>query len=527
MTSLIPQRPALYCRLSYAPDGSLEKVERQEEDGRAMGARLKWPDFCCVYVDNSRSAWQRNRKRPDWDRMLITLDSDSSRLIPSDPKANHHHDGIMTYHGDRLIRQPYDLELLLNIADTRRIPLASVSGVRDLSNPDDRFILRIEAAQACRESDNTSRRVRVGVRSRMTGKGGKTLARSRPGGRRPFGWGVPTGKMRTKVDRRTGEEIEVPVLDFDKTVPEETELLAEVAERILAGLSKRGAVRWMNQRSRTSMGNLWTETTLTRALTAWRMAGLVEYEGVLYKAAWDEVIPLEMLEDLRTLFAEKASAHGYHGRARKYLLSGHAICSTCHDPKAGPTVPAVCSIPLRLCKYPHVRLSTKPIGKSRLYYCRLCGKGRNQAYLDAYVVGRTLRLLADPRLVSEMRAAETDGQSDVRRKIAALEQRKAALKQQIENAADDPDIDPILAMKSVASYDRKLTELRAQLSASRRHRRLDRMIGITREAWEAEHVDVRAATIQTLWHVAILPAKQGPGFDPASVKMWRRTLASE
>jgi hypothetical protein len=70
-----------------------------------MGQRLNWPEFCCVYVDNSRSAWQRNRKRPDWDRMLCAFDATGRHLIPHDPKANHHHDGIMTYHGDRLIRR--------------------------------------------------------------------------------------------------------------------------------------------------------------------------------------------------------------------------------------------------------------------------------------------------------------------------------------------------------------------------------------------------------------------------------------
>ncbi|MBO0655603.1 hypothetical protein J1792_23325 [Streptomyces triculaminicus] len=51
MNVFIPKRAALYCRLSCEPDGSLEKAERQEADDRAMGARLSWPEFCCVYVD--------------------------------------------------------------------------------------------------------------------------------------------------------------------------------------------------------------------------------------------------------------------------------------------------------------------------------------------------------------------------------------------------------------------------------------------------------------------------------------------
>ncbi|KAB1141601.1 hypothetical protein F7R91_31780 [Streptomyces luteolifulvus] len=54
------------------------------------------------------------------------------------------------------MRQPFDLERLLSVAESRGIRIASPSGARDLDNPDDRFILRIEVAQACRESDNTS-----------------------------------------------------------------------------------------------------------------------------------------------------------------------------------------------------------------------------------------------------------------------------------------------------------------------------------------------------------------------------------
>lgn len=35
-----PQKAAIYCRLSYAPDGSLEKVEQQEADCRDLAMRL-------------------------------------------------------------------------------------------------------------------------------------------------------------------------------------------------------------------------------------------------------------------------------------------------------------------------------------------------------------------------------------------------------------------------------------------------------------------------------------------------------
>jgi DNA invertase Pin-like site-specific DNA recombinase len=44
---------------------------------------------------------------------------------------------IVVYHPDRLMRQPWDLEELLSIADENGIILHGKSGNRDLSDPDD------------------------------------------------------------------------------------------------------------------------------------------------------------------------------------------------------------------------------------------------------------------------------------------------------------------------------------------------------------------------------------------------------
>ncbi|MFE2469794.1 recombinase family protein [Streptomyces mirabilis] len=500
----IPQRPCLYTRLSYAPDGSLEKCERQEELGRASGARLGWPEFCCVYVDNSRSAWQHNRRRPDWDRMLLTLDRDSGRLIPADPKANHHHDGIMTYHGDRLIRQPYDLELLLNIADTRHIPLASVSGVRDLSSADDRFVLRIEAAQACREVDNLSRR-RIDGYTRMVTRYGKC----QQGGIRPFGWGAPTGKTRTKVNPDTGEETEEAVLDFNVPVEEETKHLAKAARRMLVGaLSVNGAIRYMDSVSTTTEGGSWSSKTLWSVLTAPRIAGLIERDGVLHKAAWDPVITEEERQGLIALRAARRREKPNPGPARKYLLTGALQCERCRSED----------------------WAAKPLRKSdprRVYNCKQCHISRNVEHLDAYVTGRVLRLLSSQRFVVELHAAAADGAPDVAAQITALEQRKKETRAQLEALADHPDVDAGLAMVSLASFDKKIIALRAQLEMTSRQRLLMRMKGISRDAWNEEPIDTRHEVIAALFVIEVLnTGRRGPGFDPESVRLHRKSLGS-
>lgn len=523
---IVPTRPALYCRLSYAPDGSLEKVERQESDGRGMAARLRWPEFCCVYVDNSRSAWQRTRKRPDWDRMLMTLDASGARLVPGDPKANHQHDGIMTYHGDRLIRQPWDLELLLNLADTRRIPLASVSGVRDLGNPDDRFILRIEAAQACRESDNISRRVRRGVKARVA-KGLTGTA----GGRRPFGYGVQTGE-RSRIDRETGAVVTRPAYDTTQQVPEEIKFIRDGIDRMLAGMNQSACVRWLNSEgSRTTEGNLWTTKSWRNVVLSPRIAGLILSEGQLWDAAWDAAVPMETWQAIKAVYEERAETHRYAGRNRKHLLTGVAECYRCHKPDRGTGAAKVCSGD---CPGPHVTVQAKPTGgknrkTSRLYYCPACrGVGRNLELLDAYVEGRVLQLLNSPRFAEQLHSTLDQSTPDLAGEIRALEERKKQTRRQLEALADNPDVDPALALMALSSFDRKIGELRSRIAASGRMHRLARLVGITREEWQEESIDTRSAVVSDLFRVVVLPATwRGPGFSPSSVRLERRSLEAQ
>lgn len=292
-----PKAAAIYCRLSYAPDGSLEKVERQEADCRDLAARLGWA-VSRVYPDNSRSAWQRNRKRPAWDQMLADLESG-------------HIDGIIVYHGDRLIRQPWDLELLLNLAYDRHLPLASPSGTRDLSSDDDQYILRIEVASACRSSADTSRRVKRGWKARAN----KGLAVS--GGKRPFGRGIPTGKT-----GKTGK----PLYDLTKPVPEEAAVAREAIDRLMAGESQYGVLKWMNSVSTTTEGNPWTGVSLKRLIFAPGIAGIVEHDGQLFDAAWDGVVTAEEWADVKSVWRSNAQQFTQPSRERRYLLSSIAEC---------------------------------------------------------------------------------------------------------------------------------------------------------------------------------------------------------
>jgi site-specific DNA recombinase len=471
-----PKSAGIYCRLSYAPDGSLENVERQEADCRRLAKRLGWK-VRDVYPDNSRSAWQRNRKRPQWDRML---DDIAAGVI----------DGIIVYHGDRLIRQPWDLELLLKLAENKSISLAAPSGTRVLSDTNDQYILRIEVAAACKASADTSRRVKRAVQSRAE----KGLPSA--GSNRPFGYGVPTGK-----DGKTGR----PLYDLSKQNRKEAAIGREAVRRFLAGQSQGGVIAWMNTKCTTTNGNPWKANAFRAWLSSPRIAGFIEHKSQLYPAKWKGIITPEEWEDAKALLQANSDTFGYSGRERVYLLTGKAAeCGGCEGP-----------------------LYTKPANKSgsRLYYCKnpVCPSpvSRNVRLLDEYVIGRVLRRLNEPSFVAAIHADSE--QPGLGAEIAALERRKAADTATLEELADHPGVNPALLVKGLASYDRKIAQLRAQLAATSQQRLLSRMAGVTREQWEGEPVDVRAETVRALFRVVVLPAtKRGPGFDTNSVRVERR-----
>ena len=471
-----PKSAGIYCRLSFSPDGSVEKVERQEADCRKLAERLGWT-VRQVYPDNSRSAWRHDRKRPAWDQML--KDIEAGML-----------DGILVYHGDRLMRQPWDLEVLLRLAKDKHLPLASPSGTRDLSNSDHQYILRIEVAAACKASDDTSRRVKRGTKARAErGSAGA-------GSNRPFGYGVPTGK-----EGRTGK----PLYDLTKQNRKEARIGRDAVRRFLAGQSQGGVIAWLNTRSTTTNGNPWKANAFRAWLSSPRIAGLVVSDGKLLPAQWKGIITPQEWEDAKALLQLNSDTYGYSGRERVYLLTGKAAeCSGCDGP-----------------------LYTKPAGKSgsRLYYCKnpACEHpvSRSVPHLDAYVTGRVLRRLNEPAFIAAIHAdSESPG---LGAEIAALERRKAEATAKLEELADHPEVDPALLARSLGSYDRKIVQLRSQMAASSRQRLLSRMAGITREQWDAEPVDVRAETVRALFRVVVLPTgRRGPGFDPKGVRVERR-----
>ncbi|MEU8371169.1 recombinase family protein [Micromonospora tulbaghiae] len=465
-----PLRAAIYCRISLARFDDTLKVDDQERVCRELAAARGWtvaPHH--VFKDNSKSAWRRDRKRPGWDAMLEAVRSGQI-------------DAIVVYHGDRLVRQMSDLEALIHLADTKGIRLASPVGERDLDNADDRYILRIEAAGNTREVDATSRRLKR-YYDRLAEQG---VVRLGGRGGRAFGF-EPDG---------------LTVRDADAAV------IREVARRILSGEPIGAIARHLNDRGiTTTTGGPWDHSALKKLMQRPRLAGLVARHGrIVGPAAWPAILDRATWETVCAALERKAAAFDYATNARRYLLTGIALCGTCEQPLV-------------------VRHNTRP-GLTG-YGCinRDCARKVHRAihHLDPYVTGAVIALLNDPKVREAMQPAAT---VDTAPLVAQLEAQQASRQRWLLAAAENPDLGPDVLGVTVRRIDQLIAELREKITAATRPTVLDGLWGIDVSGWEALGLARQRSAVAALLRVTVFASgRRGPGFDPKTVRLTPAWLA--
>lgn len=446
-----PVRAGIYTRISLAVLGDNTKVDDQERICRALAGQLGW-EVTDVYCDHSKSAWQKNRKRPAWNRMLA--DVDSGRI-----------NAIIVYHGDRLVRRPEDLADLIRLADSKGVKLANPTGMYDLDKS--RLEPWIRAAFAEEESQRTSERRKDQYR-RWRAEG-----RVRPGGRggRPYGFET----------------------DGITHIPAETTVIREMAERVLAGEPTGAIARGVSARgARTPTGAPFSHATVRKMLARPRLAGLMP-DGE-NKGAWEPVLDRETWEQVRRLLDTKASRHTHATNARRWLLSGIAVCGACGQPLA-------------------IKTENRP-GKVNGYRCVTPGcrrVQRSQPVLDEYIITRTLTRLSDPRnppgRVPRRGAGEWKALAAERARVEQM------LGDHTQGRAD-------LLMKRLGSIDARLAQLRELAAGDASARLLGKHTGLTRERWDTLPLATRRALIAACFTVTVLPAsKRGPGFRTGDVRL--------
>lgn len=466
-----PVQAGIYCRLSLARFGDTTKVDDQARICRELCERLGWqvaqgigyPQQDGVYTDNNKSAWKRGVKRPGWEAMLD--DVEAGRLT-----------GIVVYHGDRMVRRPQDLGKLLELAENKGIKLASPTGTYDLDR--EKMILWIQAAFAEAESDSTSRRKKAQY-ERMRRAG---LVRSGGRGGRVFGFAS----------------------DGVTQIPDEIAIVREVYSRVLAGEGIRALASALAARGvTTTAGKPMHPIAIRRMIAMPRYAGLMpdgEQAG-----AWEAVVSREDWEAAGAVMAAHSGPLPGGHNARRYLLSGIAICGVCESGMQA------------LSAYTGQR-GGQPFNVVATYGCVKpgCRKVyRSLALLDAYVTRRVVNRLANPAnpsggvLTGPGMAAE----------YRALSAQRAETEEQVKDYRASPGRVDLL-MARLDSIDTRLAELRELASDDARFRVLTAHTGITAEEFAALPLATRRALVAACYRVTVLPAsRRGPGFRTQDVQL--------
>lgn len=262
---------AIYCRLSRDREADGLGVERQEQDCRALAARLGLT-VAQVYVDNDVSASTlSSKRRAQFEAMMAEVEA--GRIST-----------ILAYSNSRLTRRPMELERLIVAHDRTGVRFHTVvSGQDDLSAADGRMVARIKASVDAAEAERVSERIkRQQQQARAAGRW--------HGGHRPYGF------------------------ESDGQTPNATEgaVIARVCQELLDGRSMISRVRDLNDRGlRTSMGKQWSVRTLRRVISRRHPA----VEDGIYEAV------NALLDD--------PSRRTTPGPQRRWMLSGVARCGGC------------------------------------------------------------------------------------------------------------------------------------------------------------------------------------------------------
>ena len=296
-------RVGISARISEDIEGSGLGVARQVRDCKAIADLRGW-DVADQYVDNDVSAYKRNVRRPEFERMLCDL---SSGAI----------DGAVVYDLDRFARQPSDLERAIVIFEDRPgLVFASVQGDINLQTPDGKTMARVMVAFANKSSMDTGRRVaRKHLENARLGKP--------VGGYRPFGW---------QADKATLDTAEAG-------------MVRQAVGLILAGASLRSVVRaWNAAGVPTSAGGQWKLATLRQYLRSPRLVGLRVHRGEVLlddtgrpvRGLWEPMLDRDTYDRLQLVIVRpEVRSRVPRRNARHYLLTGTVRCGVCNQPMYG------------------------------------------------------------------------------------------------------------------------------------------------------------------------------------------------
>ncbi|MFG1964784.1 recombinase family protein [Nonomuraea sp. NPDC049028] len=250
----------LLVRISDADPGDINGVARQVQDTIRSATRSGWR-VGMILVENDTSAFKRRKiKLPSGEIQLRTVRPKFRRALELLSKGTYRR--FMTYHLDRTVRDPRDLEDLIDVVEGSRprIVVGSCTGSLRMANDTDITSARIHCAIANQASRDTARRVsRKRQEQAEEGRFG--------GGRRAYGF-EPDG-----ITHR----------------PEEAEHIAHYTAVALTGVSMKEVARDMRRAGViTVSGKPFSAAEARAMLLRPRNAGLT-----VYRPGRDHVTPVD------------------------------------------------------------------------------------------------------------------------------------------------------------------------------------------------------------------------------------------
>ena len=461
-----PQRAAIYCRISDDREGQALGVARQEEDCRALAGRLGWNLHTTrpVYTDNDRGASTLSRKRrPEYEALMAAVQAGQV-------------DGILYYSTSRLTRRPLENEHVIKLVEETGVRLAAANlGHVDLTTAEGRRMARYLAANDAAEAEIISERVARQQQQR------REQGRPHSTGSRPFGF---------RSDGITPD-------------PAEADAIRDAAKLVSEGATLGDVVRyWTEAAVLPVTRGRWSRTTVRRALTRPRVAGLIEHHGVIVGTikGCEPILSREVWDDVREKIIDRSGLVRARFHGREHLLAGLVTCGACGGPM---------KISARRDQDGAVRADSFV---SCIKENGGCGHvKRNLRLLDAYVMAAV-----ESRLAEVAPFAEADPDNPAAQERARLTADRDTIDAKIKGLREqyetDPDLDAedyVLAVKRLRNRARELDAALDALPATDDRRDLG---DDPLTEWQAGGFDERRELLEALIETVVLSpiGKVGP-----------------
>lgn len=490
----------LYARISEDEVGQEKGVTRQLADLRDLSVRRNGR-VVGEWSDNDISA-KNAAPRPDYDALIAAVAA---------PNPTGRQRRILTVHTSRLWRNRVERGAGIDALGKLGLIIVQLNGPElDLRSAQGRWMADMLGTTDTAESETKSERICDAARERAH--------EGRANGPVLYGWSrIYEYDSRGKVVGFRDEENH-----------QEADVVREIVKRLLTGESIRAITDDLNRRKipapgagqkrkhrakgQTDDGTLWCKTSVKKVATRPANIGMRVYhrgrpDEALLPAAWPMIVDLDKHDRVVALLSapERRTNGVARPGARHHLLTwGVGECGKCGG---------------------HLRVAPRGNRRYGLKMSYLCAAdeclGRNQEAVDLMAHRYMVELLRRDDVADLLAGSQS--------KLKVALERVRVLRRKLDRAAEDYAEDRIDNDQLRIINDRvkpQLREAEAAASAYRPSPHVELVMSIAgpsaEQRWGQLDVNQRRAVMTALGVVVtILPARKGPGFDPASVRISR------